>query len=268
MTPHGTDSISARCQNVDVASFTYTLKQNMTLAVCFSWGTKDAKLKGDTKWRNSKGSINTNKKLKSQQSFSWLMVYLKKQNIFNATQSHENTAVHTAILCVFFILFIWTLVERLASRRAISASQWQLHSTILCFWADPLHSSRMRLWMSDCGFTQCVLNIKRSGCSAVLIVAQMVPSETSLCLWCHEQGQHVYHECLSCHLPTFSCSSLIKCKPITLCPGELKFRERKRKNKYFCCIIFAGTAIQACKWEYLHISSFLCWLCRFTWGPL
>ena len=56
-------------------------------------------------------------------------------------------------------LFIWLLVEAHISRWALSASQRQLHSAILCFRADPYRSSRMRLWMSDCSFSQRVLNV-------------------------------------------------------------------------------------------------------------
>ena len=104
-------------------------------------------LKGDAKWRNSKGSINTNKKLKKSAVFQ-LIYGLFKKKFFNATESHENAAVHTAILCLsFFNLYIRTLVERLVSRRTLSASQRQLHSAILCFWADPLRSSYM--WLNE-----------------------------------------------------------------------------------------------------------------------
>ena len=39
------------------------------------------------------------------------MVYLKKKNL-NATESHENAAVHTAILC---LSFLFDLYEHLLS---------------------------------------------------------------------------------------------------------------------------------------------------------
>ena len=35
-------------------------------------------------------------------------------------------------------------------------------SIVLCFWGDSLHSSRILIWMSDCSFTQCMLNIHSS----------------------------------------------------------------------------------------------------------
>ena len=52
------------------------------------------------------------------------------------------------------IYFIGTLVKCLILRWSLSISQWQLYSTVICFWPDPLHSSRVCLWMSDCSFAQ------------------------------------------------------------------------------------------------------------------
>lgn len=47
----------------------------------------------------------------------------------------------------------------------LSASQWQLCSTVLRFWADLLCSRHMQFSMSDCSFTQHVLNSHQSGYS-------------------------------------------------------------------------------------------------------
>ena len=60
-------------------------------------------------------------------------------------------------------IHLWTQVEHLLLRWALSAWQWQpLH---FC-----LHSSHMQFWMSDCSFTQRALNIHRSGYSTVRLL--------------------------------------------------------------------------------------------------
>ena len=52
---------------------------------------------------------------------------------------------------------IWTLVERPISGWALNASQWQPHSAILCFRADPLRSGRLRLeWMTAALHSACL----------------------------------------------------------------------------------------------------------------
>ena len=62
---------------------------------------------------------------------------------------------------VFYAQSTITVIS-VRSKWALSPSQWQLYnSTNLCFWVDPLRSSRLRLWMSDCSFTQRVLNAHR-----------------------------------------------------------------------------------------------------------
>ena len=93
--------------------------------------------------------------------------------------------------------YIWTLVLRLISKWAPSASQWQLLSAILCFRAGPLHSSCMILWMNDCNFTQRVLNIHRSGCSAVWLLLgcchlKLLPSQRTFCVN-HTTMHHFCH---------------------------------------------------------------------------
>ena len=68
-----------------------------------------------------------------------------------------------------FIL-IWTLVEHLMLGWALGSSPWQLYSAILCFCADPLCSSQMQPWMSDCCYIYMflLLNIHGSGVHTVL----------------------------------------------------------------------------------------------------
>ena len=61
-------------------------------------------------------------------------------------------------------LFIWTLVKSFILWQAPSISQWQRCTAIVCFRADPLHSSHGQLWMRDCCFTwHFFLNIHCSG---------------------------------------------------------------------------------------------------------
>ena len=72
------------------------------------------------------------------------------QNASGATGKRHHPIFVVGLSRVNVILFIWKLLQRLISRWALSASHWQLHSVILCFRADPLSSSRMRVWMSDC----------------------------------------------------------------------------------------------------------------------
>ena len=71
--------------------------------------------------------------------------------------------------------FLVTFVERLISRGALGASQSQLYSAFLCLQVDSQRSSRKRLWMSDCSFTQRVMNIHWSGYS--------VEEPTGIRLW-------------------------------------------------------------------------------------
>ena len=67
------------------------------------------------------------------------------------------SCLHFAVWWIIHVFsFICYLVMGLSSRWALRASQWQPHSAILCFWGNTLHSSCMRLWMSDCRFMQCV----------------------------------------------------------------------------------------------------------------
>ena len=44
------------------------------------------------------------------------------------------------------------------------------YSAILCFQTDPPRSSCMQLWMSDCSFTQSILDIHQSGYSIVWLL--------------------------------------------------------------------------------------------------
>ena len=67
---------------------------------------------------------------------------------------------------------------------ALSSSPWQLRSAILCFWADPLHSSHMQLWMNDCCYIYIhvfVVEYPLKWCtySAVLVVTRLVTCETA-----------------------------------------------------------------------------------------
>ena len=67
-------------------------------------------------------------------------------------------------LLLMIVIVIWTFVERLILRWALSASQWQLDRANLCFRADPLWFSRMRLWMSDYIFTHGNFDYPPKGC--------------------------------------------------------------------------------------------------------
>ena len=75
------------------------------------------------------------------------------------------------------------------SRLAQSTSQQQLYSAGFCFRADPLGSSRMRLWMSDCSLTQHVLEYSLKWCtySAVWLLpgwrhVKLLPSRRMFCV--------------------------------------------------------------------------------------
>ena len=110
-------------------------------------------------------------------------------------------------------LFIWLLVEAHISRWALSASQRQLHSAILCFRADPYRSSRMRLWMSDCSFSQrvlnvsCVLSVDMAGATwnccrlGARSVCTMQPCTRLQCLFIPRHDIRRVHVCLdvTCH---------------------------------------------------------------------
>ena len=51
-----------------------------------------------------------------------------------------------------FVLFIWILVERLMTSKRFTMAT-------IALWYLRLRTSRMRLWMNNCSFTQRVLNI-------------------------------------------------------------------------------------------------------------
>ena len=109
--------------------------------------------------------------------------------------------------------YIWTLVLRLISKWAPSASQWQLLSAILCFRADPLHSSCMILWMSDSNFTLRVLNIHRRGYSAVWLLLgcchlKLLPSHHTFCV--NHTTMHHFCHCNRDILPV--CNQVCDCK--------------------------------------------------------
>ena len=80
------------------------------------------------------------------------------------TRVKKNKNTHNVFYLYIYHLLIWTLVERLISRWALSTSQWQLQhfSLHLC-------SRRMWLWMNNWSFTQHVLNSHQSGYSAVIL---------------------------------------------------------------------------------------------------
>ena len=73
--------------------------------------------------------------------------------------------------------------------------------------------------------------------------------QCSLCLWCHEQGWHVGHNCQLHHKPAIFCSSLVKSEPIWLLPEQLKFKAKM----YSAAWILIE---QPYKWKYLHICCF------------
>ena len=89
------------------------------------------------------------------------------------------------------------------SKWALSASQWQpYNSTNLCFWVDPLRSSRLRIWMSDCSFTQRVLNTHRRNITALSICFMSGPTWNCCRLGARSIAQRTTHVCLdvTCHL--------------------------------------------------------------------
>ena len=58
-----------------------------------------------------------------------------------------------------------------------------LYSTILCFQTDSLCSSHTPLWMTDCSFTQCILNIHQSAVlTDCLLVIWLVPHQAAAIL--------------------------------------------------------------------------------------
>ena len=69
-------------------------------------------------------------------------------------------------------------------------------------------------------------------CAAILCLA--------VCLWCYEQGWHVWHKCTSRH--DWICCSLAKSSSRWLCPEDVKFEAKK----YFCCIDIHRTIALMC----------------------
>ena len=61
------------------------------------------------------------------------------------------------VLINILITLVWRFVVHLISRWALSISQWQLHSATVCFWADPLCSGCMWLWVSDSSFQNTII---------------------------------------------------------------------------------------------------------------
>ena len=95
----------------------------------------------------------------------------------------------------FYFFCHWILVECLISRLALSAWKWQLYSAVLCFPADALRSSRMRLWTSDCRFTQRVFDYPPKWCTYIA-VCLFVGGATWDC--CRVDARFVYNTIQLC----------------------------------------------------------------------
>ena len=77
--------------------------------------------------------------------------------------------------------FIWTLVKCLILRLTLNSSLWQLYSAILCFWVNPLLSSRMRL--SEWFYTAHFLKISKC-LQCCLVVTWRMPHKRAAVLAC------------------------------------------------------------------------------------
>ena len=95
----------------------------------------------------------------------------------------------------------------LISRWALSASQyqWQLYSAILCFRADPLHSSHMQLWMSEhLKSARMFLNFHQSNALTTLFGYYMAGWCLTIPVWQLPISHR--HSHTSCHTQSLICS--------------------------------------------------------------
>ena len=115
---------------------------------------------------------------------------------------------------------------------------WALHNgnhrAIVCFWADLMHSGHVRLSMNDCSFTQHVLNIHRSGYSAVVGSRSGSGSEASFMVqWkvC-AAASAVAEKGLCCCVN----ADLVSCRACLLqhC-HKLRWSEKEKKKVIYTC---------------------------------
>ena len=112
------------------------------------------------------------------------------QNLVNLHPQFVPEFCHFPPTTHFFLyFFLWTCVEHIVSRWALSASQWQLrlHSLL----SLRLHSIHMWLWMRVCSFTQHVFsNYNTSNWTN--------PTNSPLTNMASNRSMYIQHLALSC----------------------------------------------------------------------